>query len=44
MTTLDLLAQSAQAWRLVGHRAPMVAVCSLGNDAVLNALGVPAAE
>lgn len=38
--TLDLLAQTAQAWRLVGHRAPMVAVCSLGNDAVLNALGV----
>ncbi|MFF8919031.1 Helicase associated domain protein [Streptomyces sp. NPDC015032] len=38
--TLDLLAQTAQAWRLVGHRAPMVAVCSLGNDPVLNALGV----
>ncbi|WP_217253148.1 DEAD/DEAH box helicase [Streptomyces sp. AC602_WCS936] len=38
--TLDLLAQTAQAWRLVGHRAPMVAVCSLENDAVLNALGV----
>ncbi|MFH8873442.1 DEAD/DEAH box helicase [Streptomyces griseus] len=38
--TLDLLAQTAQAWRAVGHRAPMVAVCSLENDAVLNALGV----
>ncbi|MFD3932658.1 Helicase associated domain protein [Streptomyces sp. NPDC058614] len=38
--TLDLLAQTAQAWRLVGHRAPMVAVCSLERDAVLNSLGV----
>ncbi|MFE9253493.1 Helicase associated domain protein [Streptomyces sp. NPDC007088] len=38
--TLDLLAQTAQAWRTVGHRAPMVAVCSLENDAVLNSLGV----
>ncbi|MFD9807591.1 Helicase associated domain protein [[Kitasatospora] papulosa] len=38
--TLDLLAQTAQAWRLVGHRAPMVAVCSLENDSVLNELGV----
>ncbi|MEU8709955.1 Helicase associated domain protein [Streptomyces sp. NPDC048565] len=38
--TLDLLAQTAQAWRLVGHTAPMVAVCSLENDAVLNELGV----
>ncbi|MER6053290.1 Helicase associated domain protein [Streptomyces sp. NPDC001793] len=38
--TLDLLAQTAQAWRLVGHRAPMVAVCSLENDAVLKSLGV----
>ncbi|WP_103531788.1 DEAD/DEAH box helicase [Streptomyces sp. SM11] len=38
--TLDLLAQTAQAWRLVGHQAPMVAVCSLENDAVLNSLGV----
>ncbi|OKI91859.1 helicase [Streptomyces sp. CB01249] len=38
--TLDLLAQTAQAWRAVGHRAPMVAVCSLENDQVLNALGV----
>ncbi|MEU9983800.1 Helicase associated domain protein [Streptomyces sp. NPDC050856] len=38
--TLDLLAQTAQAWRLVGHRAPMVAVCSLENDPVLTKLGV----
>ncbi|MFF3646483.1 Helicase associated domain protein [Streptomyces sp. NPDC002564] len=38
--TLDLLAQTAQAWRAVGHRAPMVAVCSLENDAVLDSLGV----
>ncbi|MFJ2264412.1 Helicase associated domain protein [Streptomyces sp. NPDC087844] len=38
--TLDLLVQTAQAWRLVGHQAPMVAVCSLENDAVLNSLGV----
>ncbi|MGW7434074.1 Helicase associated domain protein [Streptomyces sp. NPDC054861] len=40
--TLDLLAQTAQAWRAVGHRAPMVAVCSLENDAVLHSLGVRA--
>ncbi|MFL9659559.1 Helicase associated domain protein [Streptomyces sp. PB17] len=38
--TLDLLAQTAQAWRAVGHRAPMVAVCSLENDPVLSSLGV----
>ncbi|MFF3018194.1 Helicase associated domain protein [Streptomyces sp. NPDC057939] len=38
--TLDLLAQTAQAWRLVGHQAPTVAVCSLENDPVLNELGV----
>ncbi|MGQ4465519.1 Helicase associated domain protein [Streptomyces violaceoruber] len=38
--TLDLLAQTAQAWRAVGHRAPMVAVCSLENDPVLSALRV----
>lgn len=38
--TLDLLAQTAQAWRAVGHRAPMVAVCSLDNDPVLGSLGV----
>ncbi|MGC9443105.1 Helicase associated domain protein [Streptomyces sp. WG5] len=38
--TLDLLAQTAQAWRAVGHRVPMVAVCSLENDPVLTSLGV----
>ncbi|MCV2464650.1 Helicase associated domain protein [Streptomyces sp. ICN988] len=38
--TLDLLAQTAQVWRAVGHRAPMVAVCSLENDPVLGSLGV----
>ncbi|WP_406290679.1 Helicase associated domain protein [Streptomyces sp. NBC_00209] len=38
--TLDLLVQTAQAWRLVGHRAPMIAVCSLENDPVPRALGV----
>ncbi|MFD5730486.1 Helicase associated domain protein [Streptomyces sp. NPDC058368] len=38
--TLDLLVQTAQAWRTVGHRAPMIAVCSLENDTVLNSLGV----
>ncbi|MFF1959812.1 Helicase associated domain protein [Streptomyces sp. NPDC058220] len=40
--TLDLIVQTAQAWRLVGHRAPMVAVCSVDNDPVLNELGVRA--
>ncbi|MEU8502071.1 Helicase associated domain protein [Streptomyces lavendulae] len=38
--TLDLLVQTAQAWRAVGHRGLMVAVCSLENDPVLNELGV----
>ncbi|WP_055637198.1 DEAD/DEAH box helicase [Streptomyces griseoruber] len=38
--TLDLLVQTAQAWRAVGHQSPMVAVCSLENDPVLNELGV----
>jgi superfamily II DNA or RNA helicase len=38
--TLDLLVQTAQAWRRVGHRCPMVAVCSLDNDPVLGELGV----
>ncbi|MGV9279806.1 Helicase associated domain protein [Streptomyces sp. NPDC003730] len=38
--TLDLLAQTAQAWRAVGHRTPMVAVCSLENDPVLGSLRV----
>ncbi|MCI0383145.1 DEAD/DEAH box helicase [Streptomyces sp. CNQ085] len=40
--TLDLLVQTAQAWRSVGHRGPMVAVCSLEGDAVLNELSVRA--
>lgn len=38
--TLDLLAPTSQAWRLVGHRSPMVAMCSLENDPVLGELGV----
>ncbi|MEU9198357.1 DEAD/DEAH box helicase [Streptomyces hundungensis] len=38
--TLDLLVQTAQAWRRVGHAAPMVAVCSLEKDDVLEQLGV----
>ncbi|TJZ96026.1 DEAD/DEAH box helicase [Actinacidiphila oryziradicis] len=38
--TLDLLVQTAQAWQTVGHRSPMVAVCSLEKDAVLEQLGV----
>lgn len=38
--TLDLLVQTAQAWRRVGHKAPMVAVCSLEKDEVLEELGV----
>ncbi|MGW9080703.1 Helicase associated domain protein [Streptomyces kronopolitis] len=38
--TLDLVVQSAQSWRRVGHRAPMVAVCSVAGDPVLNELGV----
>ncbi|MFF7199223.1 Helicase associated domain protein [Streptomyces sp. NPDC008079] len=38
--TLDLLVQTAQAWRAVGHRSPMVAVCSLEGDTVLGELGV----
>ncbi|MGW1786445.1 Helicase associated domain protein [Streptomyces sp. NPDC002143] len=38
--TLDLLVQTAQAWQAVGHQSPMVAVCSLENDPVLNELGV----
>ncbi|MET9622266.1 Helicase associated domain protein [Streptomyces sp. NPDC006464] len=38
--TLDLLVQTAQAWRQVGHRSLMVAVCSLDNDDVLEQLGV----
>ncbi|MFD7163702.1 DEAD/DEAH box helicase [Streptomyces violascens] len=40
--TLDLLVQTAQAWRQTGHRSPMVAVCSLTGDPVLEELGVRA--
>ncbi|WP_392957682.1 Helicase associated domain protein [Streptomyces sp. LN245] len=38
--TLDLLVQTAQAWRRVGHHGPMVAVCSLEKDEVLEQHGV----
>ncbi|GAA1934112.1 hypothetical protein GCM10009753_79330 [Streptantibioticus ferralitis] len=38
--TLDLLTQTVQAWRAVGHAAPMVAVCSLGADPLLEELRV----
>ncbi len=38
--TLDLLAQMAEAWRRAGHRGRMVAVCSLEDDPLLEALGV----
>ncbi|MEV0487830.1 Helicase associated domain protein [Streptomyces sp. NPDC050508] len=38
--TLDLLVQTIQVWRRVGHRSLMVAVCSLESDPVLNELGV----
>ncbi|MEJ8662220.1 Helicase associated domain protein [Streptomyces sp. MS1.AVA.4] len=40
LPTLDLLVQTAQAWRRIGHAGPMVGVCSLENDDVLTALGV----
>src|ERR1044072_9727748 len=40
--TLDLLVQTAQAWRRIGHTGPMVAVCSLETDEVLEQLGVRA--
>ncbi|MEU0300610.1 Helicase associated domain protein [Streptomyces sp. NPDC006175] len=38
--TLDLLTQTIEAWRAVGHIAPAVAVCSLGADPLLDALDV----
>ncbi|MGW1819182.1 Helicase associated domain protein [Streptomyces sp. NPDC002125] len=38
--TLDLLTQTVEAWRAVGHTAPAVAVCSLGADPLLDALDV----
>ncbi|MFJ5803684.1 DEAD/DEAH box helicase [Streptomyces decoyicus] len=38
--TLDLLTQTVEAWRAVGHKGPAVAVCSLGADPLLEALYV----
>ncbi|QBR04627.1 helicase (plasmid) [Streptomyces sp. S501] len=38
--TLDLLTQTVEAWRAVGHTAPAIAVCSLGADSLLEALNV----
>ncbi|MFF0509107.1 DEAD/DEAH box helicase family protein [Streptomyces fimicarius] len=38
--TLDLLTQTIEAWRRVGHYGPAVAVCSLGADPLLEALDV----
>ncbi|MEU2159268.1 Helicase associated domain protein [Streptomyces sp. NPDC019396] len=38
--TLELLAQTVQEWRAFGHVGPSVAVCSLGDDPRLYALGV----
>ncbi|MFE7753948.1 Helicase associated domain protein [Streptomyces sp. NPDC057429] len=38
--TLDLLTQTVEAWRAVGHTAPAVAVCSLVADPLLDALDV----
>ncbi|MFC9176786.1 Helicase associated domain protein [Streptomyces sp. NPDC057107] len=38
--TLDLLTQTIEAWRKAGHSGPAVAVCSLGADPLLEALGV----
>lgn len=38
--TLDLLTQTVEAWRAVGHDGPAVAVCSLDADPLLEALNV----
>ncbi|MFI8008261.1 Helicase associated domain protein [Streptomyces sp. NPDC086010] len=38
--TLDLLTQTVEAWRAVGHHGPAVAVCSLGADPLLESLNV----
>ncbi|MEW1762292.1 Helicase associated domain protein [Streptomyces cyaneofuscatus] len=38
--TLDLLTQTIEAWRRVGHTGPAIAVCSLGADPLLEALDV----
>lgn len=40
--TLDLIVQTAQSWRRVGHCGAMVAVCSVDRDEVLEQLGVRA--
>ena len=38
--TLDLLAQTVEAWRRASHQGRMIAVCSLEDDPLLEALGV----
>ena len=38
--TLDLLTQTIEAWRSVGHDGPAIAVCSLGADPLLETWGV----
>lgn len=38
--TLELLTQTVEAWRVVGHSGPAVAVCSLDSDPLLEAMGV----
>lgn len=38
--TLDLLTQTVQAWRSVGHTGPAVAVCSLQDDPEMWSLNV----
>ncbi|WP_375964393.1 DEAD/DEAH box helicase [Kitasatospora purpeofusca] len=40
LPTLDLLTQTVQEWRRVGHEGPAVAVCSLQDDALLFSLGI----
>ncbi|KEF03590.1 helicase [Streptomyces rimosus subsp. rimosus] len=38
--TLELLTQTVETWRAMGHQEPMIAVCSLGADPLLETLGV----
>ncbi|RPK87308.1 MULTISPECIES: hypothetical protein [Streptomyces] len=38
--TLELFTQTVGAWRAVGHDGLVVAVCGLGSDSLLEALGV----
>ncbi|WP_030653316.1 DEAD/DEAH box helicase [Streptomyces rimosus] len=38
--TLELLTQTVETWRAMGHREPMIAVCSLGADPLLETLEV----